>query len=106
MDLIKSLNQNAGINHEKYFKNTLFRSDALLVGLNCLEPGQIQSVHSHPNQDKFYFVVEGVGHFLLGEESSHAAAGDVVWAPADLNHGVENQGDSRLTLLIAIAPAP
>jgi mannose-6-phosphate isomerase-like protein (cupin superfamily) len=34
------------------------------------------------------------------------AAGEVVWAPAGQSHGVENQGDGRLTLLVGIAPAP
>jgi quercetin dioxygenase-like cupin family protein len=106
LDLIKSLNENAGVHPEKFFKNTLFRSDALLVGLNCLEAGQVQTAHSHPDQDKFYYVVEGTGHFLLGEKHWLAAAGDIVWAPAGLSHGVENRGDKRLTLLIGIAPSP
>ena len=106
MDLIKTVNQNTGINTDKYFKNTLFRSDALLVGLNCLEPGQTQAAHSHPDQDKFYYVVEGEGHFLLGDERERAVAGDVIWAPAGLRHGVENQGNKRLTILMGIAPAP
>ena len=106
MDLIKSINQNTGTQPEKYFKNTLFRSDALLVGLNCLEPGQVQAAHSHPDQDKFYYVVEGTGHFSLGDEQQQAEAGEVVWAPAGLPHGVKNQGESRLTLLVGIAPSP
>ncbi len=106
MDLIKSVDQNIGVNPDKYFKDTLFRSDALLLGINCLEPGQIQAAHSHQDQDKFYYVVEGEGHFLLGDELQLAAAGDVIWAPAGLRHGVENQGKKRLTILIGIAPSP
>ncbi len=58
------------------------------------------------NQDKFYYVVEGAGRFWLGEERVTARKGDVVWAPAGLNHGVENDGAGRLTLLVGIAPAP
>jgi len=106
MELIKSVNQYVGVKPEKFFKNTLFRSDTLLLGINCLEPGQIQTAHSHSDQDKFYYVVEGAGDFVLGEEHRRAAAGDCVWAPAGLSHGVTNQGEGRLTLLVGIAPAP
>jgi len=106
LELIKSIEKNKGFHPEKFFKNTLFRSNAILVGLNCLEPGQVQPAHSHSDQDKFYYVVEGSGRFLLGDESRQAAAGDIVWVPAGLEHGVENRGDGRLTLLIGIAPAP
>ncbi len=106
MELIKPLAAHLGSRQEKFFKNTLFRSDQLLLGINCLEPGQVQAPHDHADQDKFYYVVEGAGHFWLGEERRHASEGDVVWAPAGLSHGVENDGLVRLTLLVGIAPAP
>ena len=77
-----------------------------MIGLNCLEPGQVQRPHVHDDQDKFYYVVEGEGRFWLGEAQASAATGEVVWAPAGQRHGVENQGDGRLTLLVGIAPAP
>jgi mannose-6-phosphate isomerase-like protein (cupin superfamily) len=95
-----------GSNPEKQFKSTLFRSDHLLLGLNCLEPGQEQRTHVHAGQDKFYFVVEGMGQFVVGEEHRPAGEGMVVWAPAGVSHGVVNRGDRRLVLLVGIAPAP
>jgi quercetin dioxygenase-like cupin family protein len=106
MELIKNLADHTGKQQDKFYKSTLFRSDALLLGLNCLEPGQIQAPHEHADQDKFYFVVEGSGEFWLGEERQIASAGEIVWAPAGLIHGVENEGRERLTMLIGIAPAP
>lgn len=105
-DLIKALSEHVGSRAEKFYKTTLFRSDRLLLGVNCLEPGQIQSPHEHGDQDKFYYVVEGSGRFWLGEEQVIAGSGDVVWAPAGVTHGVANEGQARLTLLIGIAPAP
>ncbi len=66
----------------------------------------MQSPHDHADQDKFYYVVAGEGRFWLGEERATAGPGDVVWAPAGLIHGVANEGDTRLTLLVGIAPAP
>lgn len=106
MDFVKEVSEHAGVRADKFYKTTLFRSDALLLGLNCLEPGQVQSPHEHADQDKFYYVVEGNGRFWMGEERLTASAGQVVWAPAGVVHGVENEGAGRLTLLVGIAPAP
>jgi quercetin dioxygenase-like cupin family protein len=106
MEFVKEVKDHVGAAAEKFYKNTLFYSDGLLLGLNCLEPGQVQKPHEHAGQDKFYYVVEGNGRFWLGEEQITAAAGTVVWAPAGVVHGVANDSDGRLTLLVGIAPAP
>lgn len=106
MQYVKTVQDHAGSQAEKFYKTTLFHSNALLLGLNCLEPGQTQRAHDHADQDKFYFVVEGQGLFRIGEDLQTAVAGDVVWAPAGIIHGVSNEADSRLTLLVGIAPAP
>ena len=95
-----------GANPAKVFKSTMFRSDHLMLGLNCLNPGQAQHPHVHGGQDKFYFVVEGTGEFVVGDETQKAGEGSVVWAPADVSHGVVNTGTGRLVLLVGIAPWP
>ncbi len=95
-----------GANPAKFFKSTMFQSERLLLGLNCLEPGQEQHVHTHAGQDKFYFVIEGTGTFTVGDEVRVAGVGWTVWAPADVPHGVTNTGEDRLVLLVGIAPAP
>ncbi len=95
-----------GSNPDKFYKSTLFQSARLLLGLNCLEPGQTQSSHTHGEQDKFYFVLEGQGEFTVGPYSRQAGPGTTVWAPAGVDHGVANHGAERLVLLVGIAPAP
>jgi quercetin dioxygenase-like cupin family protein len=106
MQYVKAVQEHVGVRDEKFYKATLFRSDALLLGINCLEPGQIQKPHDHADQDKFYYVVEGEGQFQVGDDLMTASAGEVVWAPAGVIHGVSNDADSRLILLVGIAPAP
>jgi mannose-6-phosphate isomerase-like protein (cupin superfamily) len=106
MDMVKSIATHEGSRPDKFYKTTLFQSEALLLGLNCQEPGQQQAPHAHEDQDKFYMVVAGRGLFQLGSNQVAAAAGEVVWAPAGVEHGVANQGAERLTLLVGIAPSP
>lgn len=106
MTNVTDYRDHTGANIDKFFKSTLFQSAHLLLGLNCLEPGQEQHPHTHADQDKFYFVVEGQGLFVIRAETSEAGPGVVIWAPAGVAHGVTNTGEVRLVLLVGIAPAP
>ena len=60
---------------DKFFKSTLFHSQRLLLGLNSLEPGQTQKVHTHRGQDKFYFVLEGEGSSWWAKRHGAATPG-------------------------------
>jgi quercetin dioxygenase-like cupin family protein len=77
----------------------------LFVGLNCFEPGQAQRIHTHAGADKFYLVVSGRARMTVGGETREAGAGTVVWAPADVPHGVA-QALERTVMLVGIAPPP
>ncbi|HKZ81935.1 MAG TPA: cupin domain-containing protein [Pyrinomonadaceae bacterium] len=94
----------AGSQPEKVHKATLWQGQHVMLGLNCLEPTQVQAVHAHAGADKFYFVLEGEGRFTIATEEREAKAGMVVVAPAGIPHGVINTGRERLSLLVAIAP--
>ena len=91
---------------EKPFKTTFYLSERLLVGLNTLRPGQVQPLHDHANQDKFYQVLEGEGVFTVGEVTQTCGPGELILAPAGIVHGVENQNVALLSFLTVIAPAP
>lgn len=106
MEYFFNWHEHAGSKPEKFYKATLFQGEHMMVGLNCLEPGQTQGAHAHEGADKFYFVLEGSGTFSVGDEERQAEAGAIVAAPAGIKHGVANSGDKRLSLLVAIAPPP
>lgn len=86
-------------------KIDLHQGNQLFVGLNCFEPGQAQPVHTHGGADKFYFLLSGKARISVGAESRIATAGDLVWAPADIPHGVE-EALERTVMLVTIAPPP
>lgn len=97
--------EHTGIATEKFFKTTLWRGEHLLVGLNCLEPNQIQNLHTHDDADKIYFVLEGRGQFTIGDKVAEASTGMLVLARAGVPHGLTNTGSERLSLLVAMSPA-
>jgi quercetin dioxygenase-like cupin family protein len=86
-------------------KSDLFGGAHLFVGLNCFEPGQAQRVHTHAGADKIYVILSGRARMVVGDETHEAGAGTVVWAPADVPHGVA-EALERTVMLVAIAPPP
>jgi quercetin dioxygenase-like cupin family protein len=95
----------AAFNPDKATKADLFAGARLFLGLNCFEPGQAQPVHTHAGADKFYLIVSGRALMTVGEETREAGPGTVVWAPADVPHGVP-QALERTVMLVGIAPPP
>ena len=104
-EFFRSIEMAATFSTEKAAKAGLFVGRQLFVGLNCFEPGQSQKVHVHAGADKFYLVVTGKARMTVGEETREVGPGTVVWAPADLPHGVA-QALERTVMLVAIAPPP
>jgi quercetin dioxygenase-like cupin family protein len=91
---------------EKMGKATLWRSERLMLGVNAFEPGQSHAPHSHEGQDKVYVVIEGRGAFSLAGQEHELGPGDVLVAPAGVEHGVENRSGARLLVLATLCPPP
>ncbi len=104
-DFFRSVTRSAAFSSEKGTKADLFAGEHLFVGLNCFEPGQSQKVHAHAGADKFYYVCSGHARLVVGDETREVAAGEIVWAPAGVPHGVA-EALERTVLLVGIAPPP
>jgi len=95
----------AAFRPDKMAKADLAHGGRLFLGINCFEQGQTQAIHTHPGADKFYFIVYGKARMTVGEETRVAGPGTVVWAPADVPHGVE-EALERTLMLVGMAPSP
>ena len=91
---------------EKMQKNSLFDSPHLFYDTYCLLPDQAQKVHAHEGSDKIYYVLEGTGTFTVGEEEKDLGEGQAVIARSGEPHGVRNDSDGNLVLLVTMAPPP
>lgn len=101
-----TLRDHIAFHPDRFYKGTLFASEHMLVGIDCLAPQQEQAPHQHRGHDKMYYVHAGTGFFTVGDESVTAKPGDVIWAPADTVHAVKNIGSEPLIMLITMAPFP
>ena len=61
------------------------------IVLGCwIEPGGRPPLHTH-DVDLFYVVLSGMARVRLGHDSHRAVAGDLIYIPAGLPHGSDNQ---------------
>src|SRR5436309_15165406 len=86
-ELIQHLPERATFRPDAMTKIDCFRSDRLFVGLNCFEPGQTPSVHTHGCADKSYVVPTGKTTFLLRTQRADARGGDLIPVLAGVPHG-------------------
>lgn len=90
----------------KMQKISLFESHRMFADLYCLLPGQEQRPHSHHDNDKLYVVLEGSGTFTVGIREERLGPGGCCVAIAGEPHGVRNDGERGLVLLVTMAPHP
>ena len=104
--IVKNVASRAAFFPDKMGKADLLWSERLLAGLNCFEPGQEHALHTHPGQDKLYYVVEGQGIVRVGEDETSISAGDLVLAKTGEPHSLRNSGPQRLIVMAIMAPPP
>jgi mannose-6-phosphate isomerase-like protein (cupin superfamily) len=90
----------------KMQKVNLFETERMFTDIYCLEPGQEQKRHAHRGADKVYFVLEGIGRFQIGDDERDLGPDEIVLAPADVEHGVRNESQTPLVVLVFMAPNP
>jgi mannose-6-phosphate isomerase-like protein (cupin superfamily) len=91
---------------EKMKKNAIFDSPHFFYDAYCLLPGQSQKVHAHEGSDKVYYVLRGTGSFTVGKEERDLGEGNAVIARAGESHGVRNETEEDLVVLVTMAPRP
>jgi quercetin dioxygenase-like cupin family protein len=70
---------------------------ALASGLVTLEPGaEPHPPHRHP-EEEVMMVGEGSGEFSIDGVATQVKTGDMVFAEANVLHGVRNTGHTRMT---------
>ena len=91
---------------DKLQKVPVFTSERFLCDQYCVGPGQAQRVHTHEGEDKIYVVLEGEALFEVDGEQELLAEGSAVIARAGVPHGVRNESNTELVLLVMMAPKP
>jgi len=98
--------EHASFRPDKLARVLLATTPRAQLDLYCVGPGQSQKPHTHAEQDKIYYVLEGRGRFSLDGREDWAGAGEAIVARAGAEHGLVNDGPDPLLVLVVVSPPP
>lgn len=70
------------------------------VHYDVLAPGVSVGVHEHPDDEEYYYIISGRGTMILDGERFIVEAGDITGVYPGGSHGLENDFDRDLHLLV------
>lgn len=70
-------------------------AEQTVVGRTVLQPGSEHSIHRHPNAEEWEYVISGSAIKHIGDESVRLEAGDAVFVPKNVYHGLENASETE-----------
>ena len=79
-------------------------SPDLAVGTQQVKVGTGIPMHRHFKMDEAFYVLEGSGHVVIGEERREFSRGSTILIPKNAWHAFENPGE-ELLLLWMVSPA-
>jgi mannose-6-phosphate isomerase-like protein (cupin superfamily) len=88
---------------EKRIRKKLLNSEKLVIEVVCYEPEQT-TPHPHPKQDEIFYVIEGTGTIMVGNEDVPVEPTSLILVSAQESHGIRAAGDSRLVVMFIKAP--
>lgn len=91
---------NHGVEARKFYQN----EHMMMIHLN-LKPGDVITKHAAP-LDICFFVLEGEGVVVIGDESKEVEANTLIESPANAGHGWRNESDAALRILVIKTPNP
>lgn len=65
-----------------------------------VNPGGETAVVSYPAEEQIYYILEGAGSLLYGSKQAPIKAGDFMYLPPGVGHGVANATDRPVRLLV------
>ncbi len=85
-------------------RKRVFVTDKLEMELVCYSPGHSTVEHHHVGQDEIFMILEGNGTITVGSEPVRVGPGSLVYAPADIKHGIKPDSDGRMVMVFVKAP--
>lgn len=79
-------------------------SKNLTTTLVEMNPGGMQHIHNHENE-QCYFILKGGGIMTVGSEEERVNEGDCIFIPSDEPHGLVNDGKDALVYYSCASPS-
>lgn len=107
---ISGLHEGKGVVDVKFFFGEDDSPMPALLLTYALPPGASEGVHTHRpgdakegSYDEFYYIIEGEGVMEINGEPVAVSAGDNIFTPNEVAHGIENTSEDKLLKVYLIA---
>lgn len=77
-----------------------FKSNVDFIDRVVIPPGSTVGYHKHGNNEEMYIVLDGQGTMTIDNETVTVRKGDMILNPAYGEHGLANDSDSDIDLLV------
>ena len=77
-----------------------FESSVRFLSSNTLNPSQGSELHVHDEMEEFYYVLSGKAQIKCGDEKVEVKAGDAIFLPAGVPHGIQNIGSEPFRYIV------
>lgn len=78
-------------------------SQNLSLQISEIPIGLEQPIHNH-EPEQCYYIIKGKGLMVIENDSQEVKAGDAIFIPSNLKHGIKNLGNEILEYITANAP--
>ena len=85
-------------------RKRVFITEKLEMELVCYAPGTSTIEHHHVGQDEIFMIMEGTGTITIGGEPVRVGPGSLVYAPADIKHGILPDPEGKMVMVFVKAP--
>jgi mannose-6-phosphate isomerase-like protein (cupin superfamily) len=98
------VNERGGQRSHLLLRAGQFGSENLAITWVEGEPGSMQAVHGHPENEQVYVIVRGRGVMQVADEMEEVSEGTLVFIPPGAAHAIKNTGDEPLVFVSATSP--
>ena len=77
--------------------STITRTSGVSVGLLKIKSNEKLALHHH-SQKEIYIIKKGKGNLITPDKTSFLKAGDLVFIPENVIHGIQNNGKMSMLL--------
>ncbi len=88
------------VKHVHLFDQADFETRLKFIIYCEIDPGSSIGYHHHGENEEVYVVLEGQGVMTVNDQDRTVKAGDVILNKPGWSHGLENDSDERLEILV------
>lgn len=88
------------IKNTQLYNDNDFSTNMRFVIYSELKPGTSIGYHTHQNNEEIYVILDGKGIMSINGEEHEVVAGDVILNKPYWSHGLENNSDTDLKILV------